>query len=249
MELIDRIGAFLGLAAFLGLGVLALLYFQQGREVRRLRDWAGRAPERAEAAAAEAEAALAAQTSGEEAADEERGPSLGDRARTRWELWKGRLPSGLGERLPPPQYLGLIALAAVLIGVGVATGGFGLLGEEEGSTGDGKHVVPPSKIEVAVLNGTAQNPGETGVPGLAQALGDDVKEVGYKLGPVTDAGTPFPESVVMYQDGLEAEAQRLSDDVSKQLGRTGVEKMSGGVQDLAGDATVAIVIGQDDSEF
>jgi hypothetical protein len=248
MELIDRIGAFLGLAAFLGLGVLALLYFQQGREVRRLRDWAGRAPERAEAAAAEAEAALAAQTGSEEAA-EERGPSLGERARARWELWMGRLPSGLGERLPAPRYLGLIALAAVLIGVGVATGGFGLLGEEEGSKVDGKRVAPPSKIEVAVLNGTAQNPGETGVPGLAQALGDDVKQVGYKLGPVTDAGTPFPESVVMYQDGLEAEAQRLADDVSKQLGKTGVEKMSGAVQDLAGGASVAIVIGQDDSEF
>ena len=34
------------MAAFLGLAVLALLYFSQARDVRRLRDWAGRAPER-----------------------------------------------------------------------------------------------------------------------------------------------------------------------------------------------------------
>ena len=35
------------MAAFLGLAILALLYFSQARDVRRLRDWAGRAPERA----------------------------------------------------------------------------------------------------------------------------------------------------------------------------------------------------------
>ena len=52
MDMIENIGAYLGLAAFLGLAVLALLYFQQARDVRRLRDWAGRAPERAAAAAA-----------------------------------------------------------------------------------------------------------------------------------------------------------------------------------------------------
>ena len=47
MELVERVGAYVGLAAFLGLAVLALLYFSQARDVRRLREWAGRAPERA----------------------------------------------------------------------------------------------------------------------------------------------------------------------------------------------------------
>ena len=46
MELVERVGAYVGMAAFLGLAVLALLYFSQARDVRRLRDWAGRAPER-----------------------------------------------------------------------------------------------------------------------------------------------------------------------------------------------------------
>jgi LytR cell envelope-related transcriptional attenuator len=44
---VERIGAYGGLASMIGLGVLALLYFAQAREVKRLREWAGRAPERA----------------------------------------------------------------------------------------------------------------------------------------------------------------------------------------------------------
>lgn len=44
---IDKFGAYAGFAAVLGLAVLALLYFSQAREVKRLREWAGRAPERA----------------------------------------------------------------------------------------------------------------------------------------------------------------------------------------------------------
>src|SRR5438309_7638311 len=46
-EDLKTIGALAGVLAIPGLGVLSLLYFAQAREVRRLRDWAGRAPERA----------------------------------------------------------------------------------------------------------------------------------------------------------------------------------------------------------
>src|ERR1700759_4891857 len=50
---IEKYGAYVSIASFFGLAILSLLYFAQAREVRRLRDWAGRAPERA----AEVEAA------------------------------------------------------------------------------------------------------------------------------------------------------------------------------------------------
>ena len=43
---IEKYGAYAGLAAIPGLAVLSLLYFAQAREVKRLREWAGRAPER-----------------------------------------------------------------------------------------------------------------------------------------------------------------------------------------------------------
>jgi hypothetical protein len=52
---VEKYGAYVGIAAFFGLAVLSLLYFAQAREVKRLREWAGRAPERA----AELEVAVA----------------------------------------------------------------------------------------------------------------------------------------------------------------------------------------------
>jgi hypothetical protein len=47
-EIVQDIGAYAGLASVVGLAVLSVLYFSQARDVKRLREWAGRAPERAE---------------------------------------------------------------------------------------------------------------------------------------------------------------------------------------------------------
>jgi LytR cell envelope-related transcriptional attenuator len=47
-EIVQDIGAYAGIASVVGLAVLSVLYFSQARDVRRLREWAGRAPERAE---------------------------------------------------------------------------------------------------------------------------------------------------------------------------------------------------------
>jgi LytR cell envelope-related transcriptional attenuator len=47
MEILQEIGSYAGLAAILGLAVLSALYFSQARDVKRLREWAGRAPDRA----------------------------------------------------------------------------------------------------------------------------------------------------------------------------------------------------------
>ena len=46
MDVIQDVGAYAGFAAVVGLAVLSALYFSQARDVRRLREWAGRAPER-----------------------------------------------------------------------------------------------------------------------------------------------------------------------------------------------------------
>ena len=45
-EILQEIGSYAGLAAIVGLAVLSALYFSQARDVKRLREWAGRAPER-----------------------------------------------------------------------------------------------------------------------------------------------------------------------------------------------------------
>src|SRR5918996_3043005 len=44
---VEKYGVYVGIAAFFGLAVLSLLYFSQARELKRLREWASLAPERA----------------------------------------------------------------------------------------------------------------------------------------------------------------------------------------------------------
>ncbi len=46
LEIVQEIGAVAGWAAVVGLAVLSALYFSQARDVKGLREWAGRAPER-----------------------------------------------------------------------------------------------------------------------------------------------------------------------------------------------------------
>ncbi|MBI4897776.1 MAG: LytR C-terminal domain-containing protein [Actinobacteria bacterium] len=46
-DILVNVGSIAGVAAIVGLAVLAMLYFSQARDVRRLREWAGREPERA----------------------------------------------------------------------------------------------------------------------------------------------------------------------------------------------------------
>lgn len=62
-----KVGAIAAFAGLLGIAVLSLLVFSQAREIRRLREWAGRAPERA----AEAEQRVSADA----AARLQRGPT------------------------------------------------------------------------------------------------------------------------------------------------------------------------------
>jgi hypothetical protein len=68
MHLVQEIGSYAGFAAVVGLAVLSALYFSQARDVKRLREWAGRAPERA----AEEQARVAAQSQAAAQAQQQR---------------------------------------------------------------------------------------------------------------------------------------------------------------------------------
>jgi hypothetical protein len=68
MHLVQEIGSYAGFAAVVGLAVLSALYFSQARDVKRLREWAGRAPERA----AEEEARITAQSQAAAQAQQQR---------------------------------------------------------------------------------------------------------------------------------------------------------------------------------
>jgi LytR cell envelope-related transcriptional attenuator len=248
VDLIEQIGAFLGLAAFIGLAVLVLLYFQQARDVRRLREWAGRAPERAEAAAEEAAATAAKEAGIAPPVEEEEGPSPEAPLRERL---ASRIPAPgtVRDRLPEPPYLIAIAAAVVVAAVVVVTGAFGLIGgadENKGPGGGGQ--IAPKDVDVAVLNGNGVG-GAPGVPGLAEEVGKDVEAADYKVVQIADAGQSFAESLIMYQPDDRATAEQVESDLKKTLGQTKLQRMTPEIKALAKDALVAVVIGADDSQI
>jgi len=250
---IEQIGAFAGLAAFLGLAVLALLSFTHGRDIRRLREWAGSAPER-DAERKEQTSTIAAQRAEELRALQEartmehqavsdreerrRRREGGQAERTRGERLRERF-SGLGEAASNP--LALVALFLVLVVV-VGGGAYLLISGSDSSSGNagGKQAaakVKPGEIEVTVLNGTA-------VPGLAATWGDKVEAKGFELGAVTNSQSSFTDSLVMFKRGHKPEASK----VAKQLQIKKVQLMSGEIESVSAGAPVAVVVGEDNAE-
>ena len=256
MELIKEIGAFAGLVAFLGLALLALLSFTQGRDIRRLREWAGSAPER-DSERKETTSAAAAERAEEmrkleEARDEERrAADLREHRRERREAGlpeltrsarlRERFSGGGGDlrtRLGDPRYLVGLFVVVVLLGGAVAYAVLHSSSEEAGKA-DGTraaHAVKPSEIEVTVLNGTA-------VEGLAGTYGNMVERKGFQLGAVTNSRSSFAESVVMFKPGDGRAAHR----VASALEISRVRPMTAEIASLAAGAPVAVVIGDDNA--
>jgi hypothetical protein len=246
MHLIESIGPILGIVAFVGLATLAFLLFQQARDIRRLREWAGRAPERAKEAA-EATQAVGEASRTEAAAAEQAATQDGERGRlsTWWAGARGAVASRLSQldrRLPiDGRYvLAVAAIAAVV--AGVVTGGFGGFGGDD----DGKHRGKNGsggKPSVAVLNGTD-------VPGLADEVDKRVvDDAGYETRTVDNAGETFDSSVVMFAPGHEAEAKELAKAVEPDLGETPTERMTSDVEARSKGAPLALGIGLDDAQF
>jgi LytR cell envelope-related transcriptional attenuator len=261
LELIKEIGAFAGLVAFIGLAVLALLSFAQGRDIRRLREWAGSAPER-DAERKESTSAAASERAEEmrkleEAREaEKRAADLREHRRERREAGLPELTrterlrerfggeaavnsgSGMRGRLGEPRYLAAIFAVLVLAAAGLA---FAVLGgsDDDGGGKGGKqasHSLKPSEIEVTVLNGTA-------VDGLAGTYGDMVERKGFELGAVTNSRSSFTDSIVMFSQGNGREAHRVAD--SLQISR--VRPMTTEIASLSAGAPVAVVIGEDNA--
>jgi hypothetical protein len=249
---IEQIGAFAGLAAFLGLAVLALLSFTHGRDIRRLRDWAGSAPER-DAERKEATTTIAAQRAEELRALEEARTAEHEAVEDR-ELRRRRREEGLpeqtrGERLSgsfsnlgetasrPSSLVALFVVILALVG-GAAyllIGGSG--GDGGGNAKQAAAKLKPGEIEVTVLNGTT-------VPGLAASFGEKVEGKGFRLGAVTNSSSTFVDSVVMFRAGHKPEARM----VAKQLRIAKVQEMNGEIESASAGADVAVIVGEDNAE-
>lgn len=249
--MIKDIGAFAGLVAFLGLALLAMLSFSQARDLRRLREWAGSAPERdadrkETTSAAAAQRAEAMRKLDEAREAERRAADLREERRKRREAGLPEMSrtervrelfAGRGRRLGEPRYLIAIFVVAVVVGGGVAYAvlhGFG--DNQSGGAHGSASLSKPGDIEVAVLNGTA-------VPGLAARYGDKVERKGFSLGEVTNSAASYVDSVVMYRRGRAPEARR----VGKALRISHVRLMTPDIASVSGGAPVSVVVGQDNA--
>jgi predicted metalloprotease len=255
LDAVERIGAFAGLAAFLGLAVLALLSFTHGRDIRRLREWAGSAPER-DAERKEQTSTIAAQRAEElralqEARTQEQ-QAVSSREERRRQRDEGVSEGGRGERLRG-WFSGLgetasrpISLVVIFVVVLAIAGGAVYLllsgddGASNGASNGSKQAaaqIKPAEIEVAVLNGTS-------VDGLAAVYGDKVEAKGFELGAITNSSSSFEDSVVMFARGHKSEARK----VAKQVGISKLQLMNGEIESVSAGADVAVVVGEDNAE-
>jgi hypothetical protein len=262
-SLLKEVGAVAGLASFLGLALLALLYFAQARDIRRLRDQASFlveggsedgesvAPaERTATAVAsttkepEKAAAAAAATAPNEAEAFRRAELARQAAERRQRFEKRRRKPGGGERptwLSEPLSLAVIVIGAILLIGGVAFGVTKITGGSSDSTTSGantkeKGPCPPSQTKVAVLNGNA-------TPGLAAESAAPLKQHSYKVGPVGNTTTPFTTSVVMFDptEGSQQCAQFIGQIVDIQK----TQAMNNEVRTASEGNPVAVVLGDD----
>jgi hypothetical protein len=235
------------MAAFLGLAILALLYFSQARDVRRLRDWAGRAPERAleqgERATEVAPATPAAQhslpaTPFSQAAEPRKRKPLRERIRN--------------VHIPYARYLAMGA-AALLVAGGAAFGVVQLTGDDGTTTTSSTSSdrqrdrandsgrarrqpnIDPAQVTVAVLNGTT-------VQGLAAQVAEEARADGFTPGTTGNAARiDQTESQVLYRPGQARAAQAVAN-------RLGIKK-TGPVdsvnREIAGSFDVVVLVGAD----
>jgi hypothetical protein len=237
LDLIERLGAYAGFAAFFGLAVLALLYFSQARDVRRLREWAGRAPERAVETPTVAQHSLPPTTL-EEATRRARRP-LRERLRN--------------VHVPQLRYVALVVGAVVILG-GAGLAALQLVGNgssdstsnarrQAGSDHSGSRArrqqvnIDPAQVTVAVLNGTT-------IAGLAAQVGEEAMANGFTLGTVTNAArTDQTRSVVLYRRGERDAASAVADRLGVHDTRP-VDPLSA---ELAGSFDVIVLVGSDRS--
>lgn len=260
-SLIKDVGAVAGLASFLGLALLVLLYISQARDVRRLRERASflveggsgngetvTPAERAATAVAAQEpeqAAAAAAATAPNEAEAFRRAELARQAaerRQRFERRRQRPSNGDRERpswLSEPSSIAVIVVGALILIAGVAFGVSRIVSNSSESTptaaGKGKGPCPPSQTKVAVLNGTA-------TPGLAAQSAAPLKQGGYKVGPVGNTSTPFTTSVVMFDP---TDGTQCAPIVGQVVGIPKTQPMNNEVRQASEGDPVAVVLGED----
>jgi LytR cell envelope-related transcriptional attenuator len=264
MEVIKEVGAFAGLAAFFGLAVLALLYFAQARDVRRLRENAeflvegdevsphepvarGEVDEPVPASVAQEEPETAARTAAATApndAEAFRRAELARQAaerRQRFEERRRGEGGGMGNLFGEGRSsTAVIVVGALILLAGIGFGATRLLGGDDGTSvgtdgSKGGNACPPGQTKVAVLNGTAE-------PGLAAGFAQQLKTASYDVGPVSNTESAFDTSVVMYDP---KSGQACAPEVAGIVAIPTTEAITGEIRGVSEGAAVAVVLGED----
>jgi len=217
MEILQQIGAVAGIAAFIGVAVLALMYFVQARDVRRLRENADFLVENPDAAADVS------------AAESFRRAELDRQADERKERMRERA-AGARSRLPDGRVLALIAVGVLLLAGGVT---FALTRGGGSDSGQGS-ISDAANTQVAVLNSTSS-------AGLAAEYANKVKKLGYRVTPVGNSDQPFDSSVVFFEPAGEDAAGK----VASSVGIGVIQPISPEIRPQAGGASVVVVLGSD----
>lgn len=234
-NVIETVGPYAGFVAVFGLAVLSMLCFSMARDIRRLREWAGGAPER------DAEVREVSEIVAEERSEEIK--VLAEREQRRRER-TGMAGGSYWDRLGRTGRVLAVIAVVVVVGAAAAFAATSLMSDDSGGggqagSGNSKSQagsgVSPGDVQVAVLNGTG------GVEtGIAAEYANALEQKGYQLGTVTDAPATFTDSVVMFQPGEKAAAKQVGTDV-------GVNQTSAVTSEVAGTASamVIVVIGTD----
>jgi hypothetical protein len=257
VEFLREIGALAGLAAFLGLAVLALLYFSQARDLRRLRENASflvENPDGQEAAGAEAAAGAASPArekaavaappanANQEQVEAFRRAELARQAAERRQRFERRR---VDERSPAAEgggrfgrpdatAIAVIVVGALLLAAGVAFGITQLVDDDGGGSGGG---LQPQDVEVKVLNSTA-------VTGLAGQYTRQLKQKGFDASPFTTT-IPLDVSEVMYEGRAQQEAAR---EVARALKIRKIGPLDDDYRPDAAGAPVVVVLGEDKAQ-
>jgi hypothetical protein len=259
-SLLKDVGAVAGLASFLGLALLALLYFAQARDIRRLRENASflveagsedgetvtpaERPATAVAASKPEEAGAAAAATAPNEAEAFRRAELARQAAERRKRFEERRqrPSNGRERpawlsdwksIAASVLIGVIVLAGAAFGVSRIVGGGS--SSDAPTAGKNKGPCPPGQTRVAVLNGTP-------TPGLAATFAGPLKQKGYKTTPVGNTDSPFTTSVVMFDPEQGKECAGV---ISQIVGIPKQQPMDNEVRIASEGDPVAVVLGDD----
>ena len=259
-SILKDVGAVAGLASFLGLALLALLYFAQARDLRRMRENAdflveGRSEDgqtvtpaertaTAVAASKPEEAAAAAAATAPNEAEAFRRAELARQAAERRKRFEQRRSRPNGRERPAWlsdwKSIAAIVLVGLIVVAGVAFGVSRLVGggsESDAPTaGKNKGPCPPGRTRVAVLNGTP-------TPGLAATFAGPLKQKGYKTTPVGNTESPFATSVVMFDPQQQGEECAAA--ISQIIGIPKQQPMDNEVRIASEGDPVAVILGDD----